>query len=413
MIRNIVIALAVSLLLASCQEERTLINKVFERAGEQYGLMYEVTPDGMYPRTVNNSGETRYIGAEPLKSGANWTNGFYPGVLWQLYAYTGDVDWKVKAEKVTRALEVQKNQNHHHDIGFIIMSSFGKADMYSPSEYYKNILVHAANTQLERYSEITGTTKSWDKWVSRSGAYTSNYPVIIDNLMNLDLLFTAWQITGDEKFLKPAMSHADKTMANHIRPDGSAFHLVSYDPETGAVDARKTSQGFSDSSAWSRGQAWAIYGFTMCYRFTGKQEYLETAVKAADFFINHRNLPDDGIPYWDFNIGEFTDYEWAYDPERFEVEPRDASAAAATASALLELKNYVKDPVKAAQYRESAVKMLKSLSSDEYMAERGDNNYFLLKHSVASVPHNSSIDKPEAYADYYFLEALLRLKNDR
>ena len=413
MIRNIVIALAVSLLLASCQEERTLINKVFERAGEQYGLMYEVTPDGMYPRTVNNSGETRYIGAEPLKSGANWTNGFYPGVLWQLYAYTGDVDWKVKAEKVTRALEVQKNQNHHHDIGFIIMSSFGKADMYSPSEYYKNILVHAANTQLERYSEITGTTKSWDKWVSRSGAYTSNYPVIIDNLMNLDLLFTAWQITGDEKFLKPAMSHADKTMANHIRPDGSAFHLVSYDPETGAVDARKTSQGFSDSSAWSRGQAWAIYGFTMCYRFTGKQEYLETAVKAADFFINHRNLPEDGIPYWDFNIGEFTDYEWAYDPERFEVEPRDASAAAATASALLELKNYVKDPVKAAQYRESAVKMLKSLSSDEYMAERGDNNYFLLKHSVASVPHNSSIDKPEAYADYYFLEALLRLKNDR
>lgn len=413
MIRNIVIALAVSLLLASCQEERTLINKVFERAGEQYGLMYEVTPDGMYPRTVNNSGETRYIGAEPLKSGANWTNGFYPGVLWQLYAYTGDVDWKVKAEKVTRALEVQKNQNHHHDIGFIIMSSFGKADMYSPSEYYKNILVHAANTQLERYSEITGTTKSWDKWVSRSGAYTSNYPVIIDNLMNLDLLFTAWQITGDEKFLKPAMSHADKTMANHIRPDGSAFHLVSYDPETGAVDARKTSQGFSDSSAWSRGQAWAIYGFTMCYRFTGKQEYLETAVKAADFFINHRNLPDDGIPYWDFNIGEFTDYEWAYDPERFEVEPRDASAAAATASALLELKNYVKDPAKATQYRESAVKMLKSLSSDEYMAERGDNNYFLLKHSVASVPHNSSIDKPEAYADYYFLEALLRLKNDR
>ena len=413
MIRNIVIALAVSLLLASCQEERTLINKVFERAGEQYGLMYEVTPDGMYPRTVNNSGETRYIGAEPLKSGANWTNGFYPGVLWQLYAYTGDVDWKVKAEKVTRALEVQKNQNHHHDIGFIIMSSFGKADMYSPSEYYKNILVHAANTQLERYSEITGTTKSWDKWVSRSGAYTSNYPVIIDNLMNLDLLFTAWQITGDEKFLKPAMSHADKTMANHIRPDGSAFHLVSYDPETGAVDARKTSQGFSDSSAWSRGQAWAIYGFTMCYRFTGKQEYLETAVKAADFFINHRNLPEDGIPYWDFNIGEFTDYEWAYDPERFEVEPRDASAAAATASALLELKNYVKDPAKATQYRESAVKMLKSLSSDEYMAERGDNNYFLLKHSVASVPHNSSIDKPEAYADYYFLEALLRLKNDR
>lgn len=398
----------------SCMDgENLLVRSAFERALQQYELMYEATPLGMYPRTVNNSGETRLIGAEPLKSGANWTNGFYPGVLWQLYAYTGDVEWKVKAEKVTRALEVQKDQSYHHDIGFIMMASFGKADLYAPSEYYKNILVHAAQTQLTRFSEITGTTRSWDQWTSRGGGYTTHYPVIIDNLMNLDLLFRAYEITGDEKFLKPALSHADKTMANHIREDGSAYHLVAYDPETGEVDARKTSQGFSDSSAWSRGQAWAIYGFTMCYRFTGKQEYLETAVKAADFFICHANLPEDHIPYWDFNIGEFTDYEWAYDPDRFAEEPRDASAAAATASALLELKNYVDDPAKASQYRIAAVKMLTSLASPAYMAERGENNYYLLKHSVASVPHNSSIDKPEIYADYYFLEALLRLKNDR
>ena len=393
--------------------ERSLIEKSFDRAAEQYELMYEATPPGMYPRTVNNTGETRLIGAEPLKTGANWTTGFYPGVLWQLYAHTGDIMWKVKAEKVTRALEVQKNQNHHHDIGFIIMSSFGKAYDYCPSEYYKNVLVHAANTQLERYSEVTGTTRSWDKWTSRGKTFTTEFPVIIDNLMNLDLLFKAYELTGDEKFLKPALSHADKTMANHMREDGSAFHLVAYDPETGEVEARKTSQGFSDSSAWSRGQAWAIYGFTMCYRFTKNPAYLETAVKAADFFINHKNLPEDSIPYWDFNIGEFTDYEWPYDPDRFEEEPRDASAAAATASALLELKNYVDDPAKAAQYRKAAVKMLTSLSSPAYMAEKGENNYFLLMHSVASVPHNSSIDKPEAYADYYFLEALLRLKNDK
>lgn len=412
MIRKISVLISAVLLLASCQE-KALIDKGFARAAEQYELMYEATPLGMYPRTVNNSGETRLIGAEPLKSGANWTTGFYPGVLWQLYAYTGDVEWKVKAEKVTRALEVQKDQIYHHDIGFIIMASFGKAYDYCPSEYYKNVIVHAANSQLARFSEITGTTKSWDSWVSRGGTYRTNFPVIIDNLMNLDLLFKAYELSGEEKFLKPALSHADKTMANHIREDGSAFHLVAYNPETGEVDARKTSQGFSDSSAWSRGQAWAIYGFTMCYRFTGKPEYLATAVKAADFFINHKNLPDDFIPYWDFNIGEFTDYEWAYDPNRFEEEPRDASAAAATASALLELKNYVNDPEKAAQYREAAVKMLTSLASSEYMAERGENNYFLLKHSVASVPHNSSIDKPEAYADYYFLEALLKLKNDR
>ena len=410
--KKTIIAFSAILLLASCQEQR-LIEKGFTRAAEQYELMYEVTPLGMYPRTVNNSGETRLIGAEPLKSGANWTNGFYPGVLWQLYAHTGDVQWKVKAEKVTRALEVQKDQIYHHDIGFIIMASFGKAYDYCPSEYYKNVIVHAANSQLARFSEITGTTKSWDAWVSRGGTYRTDFPVIIDNLMNLDLLFKAYELSGEEKFLNAALSHADKTMANHIREDGSAFHLVAYNPETGEVDARKTSQGFSDSSAWSRGQAWAIYGFTMCYRFTGKPEYLATAVKAADFFVNHKNLPEDFIPYWDFNIGEFTDYEWAYDSDRFEEEPRDASAAAATASALLELKSYVNDPAKAAEYHEAAVMMLTSLASPEYMAERGENNYFLLKHSVASVPHNSSIDKPEAYADYYFLEALLKLKNDR
>ena len=298
---------------------------------------------------------------------------------------------------------------YHHDIGFIIMSSFGKAYEYSPSEYYRNIIIHSAESQLTRFSEITGTTRSWDKWTSRGGTYTTEYPVIIDNLMNLDLLFKAYELPGNDKFLKPALSHADKTMANHIREDGSAYHLVAYDPETGEVDARKTSQGFSDSSAWSRGQAWAIYGFTMCYRFTRNPDYLATAMKAADFFINHKNLPEDFIPYWDFNIGEFSDYEWAYDPARFDEEPRDASAAAATASALLELKDYVDDPVKSREYRDAAVKMLKSLATSEYMAEKGQNNYFLLKHSVASVPHDSSIDKPEAYADYYFLEALLKL----
>lgn len=395
-------------LLVSCGEQK-LIEKGFARAAEQYQLMYESTPPGMYPRTVNNSGEIRFIGAEPLKSGANWTNGFYPGILWMLYAHTGDLAWKVKAEKVTRALEVQKDQIYHHDIGFIIMSSFGKAYEYSPSEYYRNIIIHSAESQLTRFSEITGTTRSWDKWTSRGGTYTTEYPVIIDNLMNLDLLFKAYELTGNDKFLKPALSHADKTMANHIREDGSAYHLVAYDPETGEVDARKTSQGFSDSSAWSRGQAWAIYGFTMCYRFTRNPDYLATAMKAADFFINHKNLPEDFIPYWDFNIGEFSDYEWAYDPARFDEEPRDASAAAATASALLELKDYVDDPVKSREYRDAAVKMLKSLATSEYMAEKGQNNYFLLKHSVASVPHDSSIDKPEAYADYYFLEALLKL----
>ena len=412
MYRKFTLFVTIILLLASCQE-KVLVNRSFVRAAQQYELMYEATPIGMYPRTVDDDGSTRLVPAEPLKTGGNWTNGFYPGVLWQIYAYTGDEQWKERAEKVTRALEIQKNQNHHHDIGFIIMSSFGKADLYSPSQYYKDVLIHSANTQLERYSDVVGSIRSWDRWTSRGKTFVTHFPVIIDNLMNLDLLFKAYELTGDEKYLTPAISHVEKTMQNHMREDGSAYHVVAYFPETGEVEAKKASQGFSDSSAWARGQAWAIYGFTMCYRFTKNPAYLETAVKAADFFINHKNLPEDGIPYWDFNIGEFTDYEWKYDPNRYEEEPRDASAAAATASALLELKNYVNDPAKSAQYRKTAVKMLKCLSSAEYMAEKGENNYFLLKHSVASMPHNSSIDKPEIYADYYFLEALLKLKNDK
>lgn len=392
--------MAVLAMTGCADRNEPLVNRGFERAAAQYECMYEATPYAMYPRTVNNSGETRLIGAEPLKTGANWTNGFYPGVLWQIYAHTEDPVWKARAEKVTRALECQKYQRHHHDIGFIMMSSFGKADLYSPSEYYKNVLICSADTQLERYSDTVGVIRSWDQWTSRDGSFTSHWPVIIDNLMNLDLLFTAWKLTGDEKYLRPALSHADRTMKNHMREDGSAFHLVSYDPETGEVDARMTSQGKADSSAWSRGQAWAVYGFTMCCRFTGEKKYLDTAVKAADFFIGHENLPEDSVPYWDF------DAEGAPD------EPRDASAAAVAASALLELKDYVDDAAKSQRYREAAVKMLTSLCSPQYMAEEGENNYFLLKHSVASVPHNSSVDKPETYADYYFLEALLRLKED-
>ena len=193
--KRIVFIASAILLLTSCQEQR-LIEKVFDRAAEQYELMYEATPLGKYPRTVNNSGETRLIGAEPLKSGANWTNGFYPGTLWMLYAHTGDIQWKVKAEKVTRALEVQKDQIYHHDIGFIIMASFGKAYEYCPSEYYKNVIVHSADSQLTRFSEITGTTKSWDAWTSRGGTYRTEYPVIIDNLMNLDLLLRRFSPSG-------------------------------------------------------------------------------------------------------------------------------------------------------------------------------------------------------------------------
>ena len=336
-----------------------------------------------------------------------WTNGFWGGMLWLMYMLTEDEHYKNLAIGVEEKLDsaFMNFERLSHDVGFLWMPTAGLHYKLDNNEDSLRRLFYAANVLAGRFHTKGQFFLAWNK--------DPGYCSIIDCLMNIPLLYNLSEQTDDPRYRIMAMAHADTVLEQHIRDDGSVVHIVTHNPETGEALAHKAGQGYDENSAWSRGQAWAIYGFTMCYRFTKKPEYLATAVKAADFFINHKNLPEDFVPYWDFNIGEFTDYEWAYDPNRFEEEPRDASAAAAVASALLELKNYVADPAKAQQYRDAAVKMLTSLASPAYMAEKGENNYFLLKHSVASVPHNSSIDKPEAYADYYFLEALLKLKNDR
>ncbi len=392
---------------SSCSKKASFVEDVFDRAQVQYRLMVETTDTLMYPRTVyDDNVTTRYVPALPIEKGENWTTGFYPGILWYLYEYTGDEFWKTQARISTNGLEPQKMQNYHHDIGFIMSPSFGNALRLAPEEGDREVLIQAANTALTRFSPKVGAIQSWNPKKSRWGEHMWYYPVIIDNMMNLELLFEATKMTGDSTYYHAAVSHADLTMKNHVRKDASIYHVVDYDPETGEVKTRETSQGFSDESAWSRGQSWGIYGFTMCYRYTGKPEYLETAVRTADYFINAPSTPEDGIPYWDFTIGE-TEAPWDYDPEKYKPEPRDASAAAVAASALLELSGYVA-PDLAEKYVSAAEKMLRSLATPEYMAEEGGNNYFLLKHSTTSLPTKSGIDKPLIYADYYYLEALLR-----
>lgn len=213
--------------------------------------------------------------------------------------------------------------------------------------------------------------------------------------MNLEILFFAGKYDNNNTLYDIAVSHASTTLKNHFRSDGSCYHVVDYNPENGEVILKETRQGYADESAWARGQAWALYGFTMAYRETNNKSYLNQAVKTALFLINHKNMPDDGIPYWDFDAPGIPD------------EPRDASAAAIICSALLELQDYVDNNLRD-KFFAFARKQLKTLCSGEYMADPGENGFFILKHSTGSKPENSEVDVPLPYADYYFLESIKR-----
>lgn len=335
-------------------------------------------------RSLNSDGSLNLI---PSK---DWCSGFLPGTLWQASVLTGDKDLAELAARFTAPLEQEKFNGKTHDMGFKMMCSFGQEYKINGDTAARSILIQSAKTLATRFNEKIGAIRSWDhsrdKW---------DFPVIIDNMMNLELLFWASKQTGEKRFYNIAVKHAQTTLTNHFRPDNSSFHVVDYDSITGKVIKKTTHQGFSNSSAWARGQAWGLYGYTMCFRETKNKDFLVQAEKIADFILHHPNLPADLIPYWDFDAPET--------PSR----PRDVSAAAVTASALLELANYV--PAKKEYYRESAKTILKNLI-DRYMSKSGQNLGFLLGHSTGSFPQKSEVDVPINYADYYFLEALLRQK---
>lgn len=227
-------------------------------------------------------------------------------------------------------------------------------------------------------------------------------------MMNLELLFFASRVSGDDSFKKVAVSHAEKTMKNQMRKDGSFYHITMYDPDTGKFIKGETSQGYSDNSAWSRGQGWAIYGFTVSYRETKDPRFLATAQKAADYYINHPNLPSDKIAWWDFNAFEdgFTPGQRS-NAGKITTNYRDASAAALVASALFELSQYTKGQ-KGQVYFETAKQIVHELGGPNYRAKEGENANYVLMHSTGAIPQNSEIDVPLVYADYYFVEALHR-----
>ncbi len=341
------------------------------------------------PRTTREDGSVVYIPIE------DWTSGFFPGSMWLTYELTGDRKWKTLAEKYTEALDSVKYLTWHHDVGFMIGCSYLNGYYRAGKHEYREVIIQAARSLCTRFRPAAGVIQSWDVdkgWQAERGW---KCPVIIDNMMNLELLFEASILSGDPSYGQIAVEHANTTLNHQFREDHSSFHVIDYDPETGAVRHKHTAQGYAHESAWARGQAWGLYGYVTCYRYKRDPRYLEQAQKIHDFIFSHPRLPEDLVPYWDYDVPEIPD------------TPRDASAAACTAAALYELHTYLPEH----GYKATADRIMRNLASPDYRAEIGENGNFILKHSVGSIPHGVEIDVPLNYADYYFLEALIRKRD--
>lgn len=384
------------LLLSSCTQPQTqekgdscqMISENIDIATQQIGFQTRLIEESgkiLNPRTTNNN-KIEYI---PID---DWTSGFFPGSMWYMYDLTKDDKWKSLGIKYTEALDSVKYLKWHHDVGFMVYCSFGNAYRVTQNPSYKDVIIETAKSLSTRFRPAAGVIQSWDEDRGWQGTRGWMCPVIIDNMMNLELLFAASKLSNDTTFRHIAISHADATLENQYRDDYSCYHVVDYDKEKGGVRSKCTAQGYSDESVWARGQAWGLYGFAVCYRETKDPRYLEFAEKIYNFLFTHKLMPKDLVPYWDFS-----------DPN-IPNAPRDASAAAVIASALYELSEYKPE------YKTVADKIMDSLSSPAYRALVGTNGNFLLMHSVGSIPHEQEIDVPLNYADYYFLEALARKK---
>ncbi|MEA4936371.1 MAG: glycoside hydrolase family 88 protein [Paludibacter sp.] len=370
-----------SVLFSSCKNDTAWVDKSIDTAAYQLNqLATEVADSAKLPRSIKN-GQVR------LEDLYDWTSGFFPGSLWYTYELTKDEKFKNQAIKYTNLLYNLKDFAGTHDLGFMVYCSYGNGFRLTGDTSYVHVMVQTADNLISRFDSTTQTIRSWDfgDW---------QYPVIIDNMMNLELLFWASDYTKNPIYREIALRHADTTMKNHYRADYSSYHVIDYDTITGEVRSKGTFQGYADESAWARGQAWGLYGYVVCYRYTKDQKYLDFAENIADYIMKNVKT-EDKIPYWDYNAPDIPN------------APRDASAAAITASALLELKDMVKDGSKYYAYAET---ILKNLSGEQYLAKKGENKGFILMHSVGHLPANSEIDTPLNYADYYYLEALKRIK---
>lgn len=370
-------------------EIKSIIEHATSRAQEQALLLAKTLEEKKeaLPRTFENGKivTCRYN---------HWVSGFFPGVLWMLYEDSGLPEFKKYAELYTTRVEPAKHMRSTHDLGFMLFCSYGHAYRLTGKPHYRDVILEGSRNLITRWHPRLGVMRSWDT----TNKNQWQFPVIIDNMMNLEMLCFATKETGDKNYVKIAETHANTTLKHHFRNDYSTFHVVSYDTISGKPHAKHTAQGYSHASAWARGQAWGLYGYTMMYRETGKKVYLKQARKIASYLTEHPNLPADKVPYWDYNA-----------PNILQAK-RDASAAAIMASALLQLSQLDKSG-KSKLWFNVATQQLRTLCSTEYLAEKGENGGFILKHGVGHMPNKTEVDVPLTYADYYFVEALMLLKN--
>jgi len=365
---------------------KQLIDENMKFAAQQYKLLMKNTPDSVMPRSYDANKK------EMITSNTKWwCSGFYPGTLWMIYDETKDLAIRTEALKRLALLEPTKNYTGNHDLGFMMFCSFGTAYNITKDPAYKDVIFTAAGSLATRYRPSIKAIQSWNS------SEKFKCPVIIDNMMNLELLEWVTLNGGDKKFHDIAVNHANTTMKNQFRPDFSSYHVIDYDLQKGEVYKKLTHQGYADESAWARGQVWGLYGYIVMYRFTKDPAYLKLANNIAKFLLNHPNLPADKVPYWDFNAPDIPNAK------------RDVSAAAIMASALLELSRYTKGS-DSKQYVATASEILQVLSTPAYRAPAGTNGGFILEHSVGHLPGKSEIDVPLTYADYYFIEALQRYR---
>lgn len=370
---------------ASNPQLLSTIDRNIQDASTQYKFMMTKVPPDRFPKTY-------YPATDKFESSKSdwWCSGFYPGTLLYLYEQTKDQSLKAEADRIMKVLEKEKNNTSTHDLGFMMYCSFGNALRLDPKPEYKEILLTSAKSLSTRFNPKVGCIKSWD-------GKPEEFLVIIDNMMNLELLFWATRESGDSSFYKIAVTHANTTMQNHYRPDYSSYHVINYNANNGSIIQKKTAQGYSDASAWARGQAWGFYGYVVMYRETRDKKYLDQADNIANFLLNHPNLPADKIPFWDFNAPDI--------PNAL----RDASAGAIIASALLELSTCSEGTTKQ-NYFSTAETIIRNLSSEAYKAKTGTNGGFILMHGVGHKPAGTEIDVPLTYGDYYFVEAMKRYK---
>jgi len=369
------------------QKMTKLISENFALADSQYRYMMKLIPAVELPQSYDKNAKQVLT-----KEITWWCTGFYPGSLLYIYEQTKDETIKAEAIRALKVIEPNQTYTGNHDLGFMMYCSFGNAYRLFKDEKYKQIIFKSAESLATRYRPTLKLIQSWNK-----NQYF-NSPVIIDNLMNLEMMNWVSQNGGSPQYQKIAETHTNTAMKVFYRPDYSSYHVIDFDEKTGKILKKTTHQGAANSSAWSRGQAWGLYGFITMYRATKNVRYLTHAKNIAQFYLNHPNLPADLIPYWDFDAGQQP------------FAKRDASAAAITASALMELGRYTHGAEKE-KYINAGVKMIESLSNDHYRSKYGENGGFLIQHCVGAYPFNSEVDVPLIYADYYFLEALKRYKD--